>query len=440
MNDTLADRYGGVLVSGGGKVLLREPTGHFGDSVWTYAKGSPDPGESPRETALREVREETGYSARILAPIPGRFGGTTSTTAFYLMDAGHPPAAFCTETASLRWVSFEEARGLIAQTTTQTGRQRDLAVLDAAERVLQGIPFPRHPNVQPEDYWLPLQDMPPRQALLAWTRTFSAAELDKLRRGFFPTVMEQKWFIHVAGTRLRLHRSWTGVLIYDIGLAEQADGGAVVTDVIVNREPEQYGQTDDAADVALLDELIEHHLLQRPDTAPVDGFVTAIDLASQPNYLGSAAVVSALLGQVLEARVNVARGAADEATWQTVIADVTYAFCADPEFTRRPGWHSVAQLGQTLIRCLGLNADACAGQDLTFIVRTGLAALGVQIGVLLEGFSTDPAAQWSPHALEQLNALHSFAASVFLGTHTLGFADRTLNDFTWQAVAAQTEQ
>ncbi len=440
MNDTLADSYGGVLVSGGGKVLLREPTGHYGDYAWTYAKGRPDAGESARETALREVREETGYTARILAPLTGRFGGTTSTTAFYLMDARHPPAAFCKETASLRWASFKEARELIAQTTTKTGRERDLAVLDAAERVLQDIPFPRHPNVQPEDYWLPLQDMPSRQAVLAWTRSFSAAELDNLRRGFFPTVQEQKWFIHVTGHRLRLHRSWTGVLIYDIGLAEREDGGAGVTDVIVNREPEQYGQTDDAADVALLEELIEHHLLQRPDTAPVDGFVAAIDLASQPNYLGSTAVVSALLGQVLEARVNVARGAADQATWQTVLDDVAFAFCEDPEFTRMPGWHSVAQLGQTLIRCLGLNADECAGQDLTFIVRTGLAALGVQIGALLDGFSADPAAHWSPHALEQLNALHSFAASVFLGTHTLGFADRTLNDFTWQAVAAQTEQ
>ncbi len=440
MNDTLADSYGGVLVSGGGKVLLREPTGHYGDYAWTYAKGRPDAGESARETALREVREETGYTARILAPLTGRFGGTTSTTAFYLMDARHPPAAFCKETTSLRWVSFKEARELIAQTTTKTGRERDLAVLDAAERVLQDIPFPRHPNVQPEDYWLPLQDMPSRQAVLAWTRSFSAAELDNLRRGFFPTVQEQKWFIHVTGHRLRLHRSWTGVLIYDIGLAEREDGGAGVTDVIVNREPEQYGQTDDAADVALLEELIEHHLLQRPDTAPVDGFVAAIDLASQPNYLGSTAVVSALLGQVLEARVNVARGAADQATWQTVLDDVAFAFCEDPEFTRMPGWHSVAQLGQTLIRCLGLNADECAGQDLTFIVRAALAALGVQIGALLDGFSADPAAQWSPHALEQLNALHSFAASVFLGTHTLGFADRTLNDFTWQAVAAQTEQ
>ena len=36
---------------------------------WSLAKGTPDPGETLEETALREVREETGLEVEMLEPI-----------------------------------------------------------------------------------------------------------------------------------------------------------------------------------------------------------------------------------------------------------------------------------------------------------------------------------------------------------------------------------
>ncbi len=36
---------------------------------WSLAKGTPDPGETLEETALREVREETGLEVEIVGPI-----------------------------------------------------------------------------------------------------------------------------------------------------------------------------------------------------------------------------------------------------------------------------------------------------------------------------------------------------------------------------------
>jgi 8-oxo-dGTP pyrophosphatase MutT (NUDIX family) len=152
MSEPKADAYGGVVMSGGGRVLLREPSLHFGGYVWTFAKGRPDPGETAQQTALREVLEETGYSARILAPIPGVFAGTTGSTVMYLMDASYPPVPAGQETKSLRWVSIAEARELIALTTTVTGVQRDLAILDAAIEVLAALPAGLRPAVQPEDF------------------------------------------------------------------------------------------------------------------------------------------------------------------------------------------------------------------------------------------------------------------------------------------------
>lgn len=134
--DLIADAYGGVLLNTDGKMLLREPANHYGGYAWTFRKGRPDPGETPRIAALREVLEEAGYATRILAPIPTLFGETTSTTAFYLMAPVGEPGPFHFETCAIRWVSAEEALALISQTTTPTGRKRDLAVLNAALALL----------------------------------------------------------------------------------------------------------------------------------------------------------------------------------------------------------------------------------------------------------------------------------------------------------------
>lgn len=132
-----ADAYGGVLIDEQGRVLLREPTNHFGGYVWTFAKGSPDPGETPEEAALREVLEETGYAANIIAALPKAFGGTIGkSTAFFLMRPVGAQGQPSWETAQTRWVSFEEAPALIAQTTAAEGRSRDLAVLQEAQLLL----------------------------------------------------------------------------------------------------------------------------------------------------------------------------------------------------------------------------------------------------------------------------------------------------------------
>lgn len=127
-----ADAYGGVLIDDQGQVQLREPAGHFGQYVWTFAKGRPDPGEKPKEAALREVLEETGQVARIIALIPSVFAGTTTSTVFFLMAPLGRAGAFSDETKNVRWVDEKTARKLIRETETAAGRERDLAVLEAA--------------------------------------------------------------------------------------------------------------------------------------------------------------------------------------------------------------------------------------------------------------------------------------------------------------------
>jgi 8-oxo-dGTP pyrophosphatase MutT (NUDIX family) len=124
---------GGVLIDDAGRVLLREPTNHFGGYVWTFAKGRVDPGETPEQAALREVREETGYRAEIVEAIPGQFEGTTGSTVMFVMrPIGTPDVPPSSETNTTKWVTFEEAKRLIGLTTSPTGRKRDLSILQAA--------------------------------------------------------------------------------------------------------------------------------------------------------------------------------------------------------------------------------------------------------------------------------------------------------------------
>lgn len=135
----VADAYGGVLIDQHHRVLLRQPTGHYGGYVWTFAKGCPDSGETPVEAALREVLEETGYDAEIIGVLPKAYGGTTSSTSFFLMKPIGAQGKFSDETIETRWVDFDDAVSLIQMTKVATGRTRDLAVLAAARAALSAF-------------------------------------------------------------------------------------------------------------------------------------------------------------------------------------------------------------------------------------------------------------------------------------------------------------
>lgn len=130
-----AAKYGGVVFDDDDRVLLREPTNHFDNYVWTFAKGAPDGDETPQQTALREVCEETGVEAEIVGLVPGVFAGGTGTTVFFLMTrvAEQPLGSKAKrETSQIRWATEDEAKELIALTTNPIGRKRDPAVLEAA--------------------------------------------------------------------------------------------------------------------------------------------------------------------------------------------------------------------------------------------------------------------------------------------------------------------
>lgn len=80
---------------------------------WTLPKGKLDPGEGPQEAALREVREETGYSCRTVAEV-GSIGyqlrsGRRKAVRYWLMRAEEGKFEVNAEVDKVRWLSASDA-------------------------------------------------------------------------------------------------------------------------------------------------------------------------------------------------------------------------------------------------------------------------------------------------------------------------------------------
>ena len=433
---TEADAYGGVLMSAGGKVLLREPTGHFGSYVWTFAKGKPKAGEEPAQTALRSVREETGYRARIIAAMPQAFRGTAAaTSAFFLMEPVGRQGDFSQETAATRWADPGEARDLISRTGTAVGRARDLAVLRAAEEVLAKLPYVDRPGTCKED-WV-TRPLPKERTEIALDLTYDERAMARIRKGIYPASMDDRWFAWFEGSTLRLHRSWTGFCIFEVRFERDGDRWRAAS-ALANRSKKQYGNTDDDEDRKLVRGLIDDLLVEGPAEPRKDGFVSALAAAMQPNYLGSPGVVSELTSKVISAAVGWANGEVGYDDLMAVSGEVCRAFCDDTAgYTRMPGWHNRQALGGALIERFGLNAALCEDEDLYFVISESFAALWLHVHRMLQAFTDDPHAEWSPHGLEQFNRLQQFVDAVFLGIDGLGFPGMRLADFTWTPVRPQ---
>lgn len=130
---------GGVVIrhSQSGPELVLGRRRHDGrGAIWSLPKGTPDGDETPEETALREVAEETGLQVRILDTIGDihyRFvrGGRRidKTVHYYLMEAtGGDLAEHDHEFEAVRWVEVAEAETLMRFATERDILARALPV------------------------------------------------------------------------------------------------------------------------------------------------------------------------------------------------------------------------------------------------------------------------------------------------------------------------
>ena len=111
---------GGVVLNGK-KVLIIQVKNMKGKKIWTFPKGHIEAGETPRQAALREVLEETGYKAAIIYPMirvkyAFTFQGNyiKKMVQWYLMKKlGRIGKHDASEIIGIRWVSLLKAHELV---------------------------------------------------------------------------------------------------------------------------------------------------------------------------------------------------------------------------------------------------------------------------------------------------------------------------------------
>ena len=148
---------GGVLIRDDGMILLREPANFFDNYAWTHAKGGVDAGETDEQAALREVLEETGWIAEVVAPLPGEFTSPSGVINRYFLlrpiSEDMTPADPNTkkkgpipgrkypewETWRTKWFSYDDALEHISYTQKTSGRKRDTEVLKSAYALWQSM-------------------------------------------------------------------------------------------------------------------------------------------------------------------------------------------------------------------------------------------------------------------------------------------------------------
>lgn len=107
---------GGLIIKDK-KLLLVKVKNLSGKIVWTFPKGHTEKSETIRNTALREVSEETGYNCKIIKPLGrtqynfryrNRF--ISKKVVWFLMSPLRKTGTHDQEILTTRWVKIGEAK------------------------------------------------------------------------------------------------------------------------------------------------------------------------------------------------------------------------------------------------------------------------------------------------------------------------------------------
>ncbi|HJU81399.1 MAG TPA: NUDIX hydrolase [Acidimicrobiia bacterium] len=153
---------------------------------WTLPKGKSDPDEAPEQTALREVREETGVEARLIASVGvSRYpvqAGEKLVHWFAMRPLQSTDFQPNDEVDGLRWMGIGEALGKLTY-----GKERDvLSGVDAEAQLSTGTLFlVRHgvagsrSDWKKDDRLRPLSNRGEKQAL-GLARTLAIHPIDRI--------------------------------------------------------------------------------------------------------------------------------------------------------------------------------------------------------------------------------------------------------------------
>ncbi|AVH66799.1 MULTISPECIES: hypothetical protein [unclassified Nostoc] len=98
--------------------------------------------------------------------------------------------------------------------------------------------------------------MPSASTNITVEKLYLQEEFDRITAGVIPEQMEDKWFIFYEAPWVYLHRSWTGFCIFKVRF-EVVGESVKIAEVHVNRDPEQYSNTDHERDASMLSILLD---------------------------------------------------------------------------------------------------------------------------------------------------------------------------------------
>jgi hypothetical protein len=139
-----------------------------------------------------------------------------------------------------------------------------------------------------------IKPLPKKRSLISADRQFTLAEMNRVKRGYIPMAMEEKWFVFFKSNRLYFHRSWTGYCVF-VAHFKRRQEGFVLHLIEANRNRRQYTEQDDVYDAKLVSDIINNFLLAPQTSKGPAGLVAALEQSSKPNYLGDPEVVGNLL-------------------------------------------------------------------------------------------------------------------------------------------------
>lgn len=117
---------------------------------------------------------------------------------------------------------------------------------------------PNIAEVATKDSWK-IEPMPDKHITLPLDLTIPSAAMRIVERGHIPDAMEDHWFMYCDDSTIRYYRSWTGFCIF---VAKYFDDGSIckITQLTVNRDPDQYASNDNEDDIALFSALLSENI------------------------------------------------------------------------------------------------------------------------------------------------------------------------------------
>ena len=437
---------GAVVVEPDGRVWLVAPTNAFGGAQFAFPKGHTDT-FGLRTTAIKEVYEESGLRVEILSHLVDVTRSTTRTRYYLARRTGGTPADMGWESQAVLLAPLEDLGTLLTQAVDHQivdallERMGEWASWFAQHKPAPDLAQAKQGLVPARRIHRPTLPMPRTRTTLTLNLHLTRTEAERLRLGFIPSAMEEKWFAYMDGDTLFEHRSWTGYCISQVHFVPEGDG-LRATHAEVNRFPGQYSNQDDEEDRQSITARVSGLAALEPGTRHAeDSFVTALKASLAPNYLGDPEVVTKLLTPFFQAVIDLhvtlaqpRQGAVSVAYKEFLRTNtlVARAFAGeDAAYPTIGTWNTPASLGAEAIQGLDLDPSYHAEENLFCILSEGLAGVSMKVAEILKAYDQDPQAELDRDLLPNLGKVRDFVISLLMGTRCVAFPGRTLKDFTY---------